>query len=784
MKKKLCAGAAAFLLPFILACQMPGPENGAGPEGKAAVRVVIEGAAGGQSRTARPAVALSDVNTWKLSGSKAGGSETELGEVSPGGTVYLETGQWNFTLTGHKGSPAVPILQGALLNQTISAGANLSFTVSPVTTGAGTVKLTVNLPAGHGIATAKVLQDGAVVATVTPAAGANTVVYEATHAAGDYYFSVRLHKGDDACYGAVSDLVQVRGNLTSEKTYDLELADLNLIYLINYDLNGGAFNGGVAPPGSYRSTDAAFALPIPVWQNYVFDGWYDSSGQKATMISQGSVGNKAFSARWITPSGNLDYAIDLPAGVRAWFGFYPVDVLAFAGDIFGDPNNANDDKLEIDISSGTAGTASDFIAGLPVGTYRAVIEAYNGADNKALSWIDTVTIIGGNIVTLNKTFTGDDFTECAPVATGSTLAAKLDAALSASGNSTIVLDGSEADLGSFTGKTLSGSKTIAIRGNGRTVQLQTTTTGSPLLTVSTGLNLALHDVTLRGATNKRPLVSVNSSTGTLEMKAGSRVTGHTNNNNESTYAGSVNIREGAFAMSGGEVIDNVVASMDGGGVYVNIGGTFTMSGGAISRNTASGGGGVCLFNSGSSFTMSGGAISRNSARSRGGGVITWTNAPFTMSGGAISHNSAGYNCGGVCAQGPFTMSGGLVGDNVVVGSSAQYVYGKEVVVISSGTFTMSAAARPERVLLSKNTNFITVAGPLSGGTVFVDLGISDDQTLADWVGKQILDSADEKAHFTLGNVELFNSASAGYTATPIPAGYTIGNDGALQAAGN
>lgn len=268
------------------------------------------------------------------------------------------------------------------------------------------------------------------------------------------------------------------------------------------------------------------------------------------------------------------------------------------------------------------------------------------------------------------------------------------------------------------------------------------------------------------------------------MKAGSRVTGHTNNNNESTYAGSVNIREGAFAMSGGEVIDNVVASMDGGGVYVNIGGTFTMSGGAISRNTASGGGGVCLFNSGSSFTMSGGAISRNSARSRGGGVITWTNAPFTMSGGAISHNSAGYNCGGVCAQGPFTMSGGLVGDNVVVGSSAQYVYGKEVVVISSGTFTMSAAARPERVLLSKNTNFITVAGPLSGGTVFVDLGISDDQTLADWVGKQILDSADEKAHFTLGNVELFNSASAGYTATPIPAGYTIGNDGALQAAGN
>ncbi|MDR3122222.1 MAG: hypothetical protein LBU16_00375 [Treponema sp.] len=51
-------------------------------------------------------------------------------------------------------------------------------------------------------------------------------------AAGDYYFSVRLHK-DDACYGAVSDLVQVRGNLTSEQTYEMELVDLNLRYLIS-----------------------------------------------------------------------------------------------------------------------------------------------------------------------------------------------------------------------------------------------------------------------------------------------------------------------------------------------------------------------------------------------------------------------------------------------------------------------------------------------------------------------------------------------------------------------
>jgi uncharacterized repeat protein (TIGR02543 family) len=278
---------------------MAAPEAGQilGLDGKAAVRVSME-ASGIQGRTALPGAVLADVTAWKLWGGLGAEPETLLVEFSSAGgaTVYLEEGTWHFTLNGFRGTDE--ILRGSIASQNISLeGPNvLAFTVAPVLSGSGTFKMTINLPAGHGISEAKVFQNGTQVDTLTPENDA--LVFEEDYAAGNYYFSFRLFHGGDL-YGVVSETVRVRMNLRSEKTYTLGREDLNLTYVISYDLNGGQLGGGAANPDYYRSTDAAITLPIPALTGYTFGGWYDEcNGSTVTVIPQGSMEDKDFYAQW------------------------------------------------------------------------------------------------------------------------------------------------------------------------------------------------------------------------------------------------------------------------------------------------------------------------------------------------------------------------------------------------------------------------------------------------------------------------------------------------------
>jgi uncharacterized repeat protein (TIGR02543 family) len=303
--KRLYAVAAALLLLFF-ACEMITPEFGteAVPAGKAAVRVGIEGA-GGEGRTIAPAVGLEDVTIWQLYGGKTSDPEDLLESFSGGsttGTVYLEPGTWNFTLKGYNDGEA-EILRGTISNKAVTLeGPNtLSFTVAPVSEGAetGTFKITITLPHGHGITGAEVFKDGTPIDTVTPSEDA--ICFEHEYPVGDYYFSFRLYK-NSALYGVVSELVQVRANLRSEKTCILSEEDLNIAYTISYHLDGGQLDNGVDNPGYYRSTDVDFTLPLPLpREGYTFEGWYGNSGfteDVITKIFQGNTGDKEFYAKW------------------------------------------------------------------------------------------------------------------------------------------------------------------------------------------------------------------------------------------------------------------------------------------------------------------------------------------------------------------------------------------------------------------------------------------------------------------------------------------------------
>jgi hypothetical protein len=442
-------------------------------------------------------------------------------------------------------------------------------------------------------------------------------------------------------------------------------------------------------------------------------------------------------------TGSLSYSISFPSTVsRAFFALYPLDAPG--------TKDAPGTSRENAISAGAGGTAVATLTNLAAGSYLAVIDLYDGAGNKAAVRTEAVHIYGGLTSTLNRSIAGIDFAVCPPVVgTGeTTLAAKLNAALALpEGAYTIVLDGSETDLASFAPKTLTvtGNKdiTITIRGNGGTVQ----PAGSGnLFTLSpdpgSSLKLVLQDMTLRGlSSNTGAIVRVNSGA-TLRMKAGTLITG-----NSSSSGGGVSVADGTFIVSGGAVSGNT-----GGGVSVSSG-TLTMSGGMVSGNTSS---------------------------TYGGGVSVGSGT-LIMSGGTVSGNTAPSG-GGVYSSGTIIMSGGAVRNNTLSGEDG---FGREVV--SDGTFRISGEARPERVFLYNNTRYITISGPLSGGPVPIDLGVTSSASLADWENKGILsldldtfyggNLASLKDQFTLGNYTLTESP---YTETAIPTGtegYKISDTG-------
>ena len=106
---------------------------------------------------------------------------------------------------------------------------------------------------------------------------------------------------------------------------------------------------------------------------------------------------------------------------------------------------------------------------------------------------------------------------------------------------------------------------------------------------------------------------------------------------------------GSCTISGGTIMDN--DATNGGGVYVENGGSLTVEGDAqIINNNAQSGGGIYVADGGS-CTINGGTISNNKAQSDGGGVYSEDDRLYFNS-GTISGNEA-QNGGGICIAGEY-----------------------------------------------------------------------------------------------------------------------------------
>jgi hypothetical protein len=252
--------------------------------------------------------------------------------------------------------------------------------------------------------------------------------------------------------------------------------------------------------------------------------------------------------------------------------------------------------------------------------------------------------------------------------------------------------------------------TIILKGTGGERVVSLSDSGS-LFTIESGVTLILDsDITLKGhGSNNRDLIQVNSN-GTLNMKAGAKITGNkslfSSNNSSGVY-----VNGGTFIMDGGEISGNT--SSVGGGVYVRNSGTFTMDGGEISGNTSSAGGGVYVGTY-CTFTMNNGEISGNTVTDSSGGGVYIRGGIFIMNDGKISNNTirSSYNTfgGGVCIDsardnstyiGGFTMNGGEISGNI--GTGSDYSSGGGVYVNDYTTFTMNGGEISGNATSASNT---------------------------------------------------------------------------------
>jgi hypothetical protein len=246
------------------------------------------------------------------------------------------------------------------------------------------------------------------------------------------------------------------------------------------------------------------------------------------------------------------------------------------------------------------------------------------------------------------------------------------------GTETVELGASGRDIGAE-GLVLNGTTSpgiVVIDGGGRTVALGEMR-GS-LLTVGSGVQLTLRNITLKGKTeNNTRLVKVEGIGAELILEGGAAIA----DNRGDGYGGGVSAgKGGTFTMNGGEIC-GCRSGMGGGGVNIE-GGRVIMNSGKISGNIGMyNGGGVCVTDGGV-FTMNGGSIEDNSTAISGGGVVVRSGV-FTMNGGSITGNSA-TNGGGVAIEqgAAFTMMSGSIGGNRANNhGGGVWVY--------SGTFTMN-----------------------------------------------------------------------------------------------
>ncbi|GHV29394.1 hypothetical protein AGMMS4952_15070 [Spirochaetia bacterium] len=160
--------------------------------------------------------------------------------------------------------------------------------------------------------------------------------------------------------------------------------------------------------------------------------------------------------------------------------------------------------------------------------------------------------------------------------------------------------------------------------------------------------------------------------------------GEVRENSSATDGGGILAADSALKISAGKV-DSNTAAVQGGGVSVYTGAVFNFDGGEITGNQAEDGGGLHVIGN---AVMQGGKISGNSTPSNGGGVYVNKGGSFTLQKGEILDNKALTAGGGVSVfEGTFVMQDGIIANNNASSATATEGTGGGVFIIQ-GSFEL------------------------------------------------------------------------------------------------
>jgi hypothetical protein len=216
---------------------VPNPPETASAE-KVLVSIGIQGINGVNSRTVLPKATFSDITGYELWGVDAsfGTEEEKLFSITPesvdpdsgeGAVVAVDPGTWNFTLKAYKGEDLS--LEGKT-QAVLSSGqyAQIVFSLAPCIEGQGSARITITWPPSASVAAVQVIQEDGEETFLDILD--NSVEYAEDHIpAGDYFISFRLTNSSGRLLAMVSEIMQIRSALVSEKTIDLSADDFNAV---------------------------------------------------------------------------------------------------------------------------------------------------------------------------------------------------------------------------------------------------------------------------------------------------------------------------------------------------------------------------------------------------------------------------------------------------------------------------------------------------------------------------------------------------------------------------
>ena len=268
----------------------------------------------------------------------ASDSKTAYALMTEDTSVLINTGLWNFELTAQKDKQIV--FEGSLEKE-IKAGKNtLDFgTLQKVTNGNGKVSIELSFAQDGRVQAVQgglynldgTILEGFEKENLTITTGEKSVVLYKKDSVpcGTYLVKIELFSDEDAAVSmnVFTEIVQVATGFVSQAQRTIE--QLNTLYTITYNLDGGEFVKGFTAQASFNEYTT---VSLPEAKNliragYIFIGWKNNQGDTVTEIPVGTTDDITLTAQWV--KGYLctaDNVAEKIAGLKSSDEPYPIVV--------------------------------------------------------------------------------------------------------------------------------------------------------------------------------------------------------------------------------------------------------------------------------------------------------------------------------------------------------------------------------------------------------------------------------------------------------------------------